>query len=180
MTQQSILVKQFEIIFRSHFSKVKFFIFMLLKSEADAEDLAQDVFLKLWNNFETWKDSEGKEGYIYTMAKNATLDFIKHKRHEDDYRDEQIREDSIKALFESEDPLSSIYFDEIQLILKLALEKFPERRRTIFKMSRFEDMSHQEIATALNIPVRAVEYQIYLSLQKLRKIIFILFFLYFF
>lgn len=179
MTEDTDLIKHFEKLFRTHFSKVKFFIFMLLKSEADAEDLAQDVFVKLWNNYETWRDNEGKEGYIYTIARNVTLDFIKHKRFEDDYRDEQIKESSIEELSLSEDPLNPIYYDEIQLILKLALEQFPERRRTIFKMSRFGGMSNQEIATALNISVRTVENQIYLSLLKLREIIFIFIFLYF-
>lgn len=179
MGQDPYLVQHFEKIFRTHFSRVKFFVFMLLKSEADAEDIAQDVFLKLWNNFETWRDNEGKDGYIYTLAKNLTLDFIKHKRFEDDYRDEQIKESLIKEVFEFEDPLNPIYCDEIRLIFKLALEQFPERRRTIFKMSRFEGMSNKEIATTLQISVRTVENQIYLSLQKLREIIFIFSFLYF-
>lgn len=46
---------------------------MFLKSEADAEDLAQDVFTKLWTNFETWQNNDGKEGYIYAMAKMLHL-----------------------------------------------------------------------------------------------------------
>ena len=62
MNQDHCLVEQFEMIFRAHFSSVKFFINMFLKSEADAEDLAQDVFTKLWTNFETWQ----KKG-IYTL-----------------------------------------------------------------------------------------------------------------
>lgn len=87
MNQDHYLVQQFEKIFRTHFSSVKYFINMILKSEADSEDLAQDVFIKLWNNFEAWKDNELTDGYIYTMAKNVTLDFIKHKRQEDNYRE---------------------------------------------------------------------------------------------
>lgn len=67
MNQDHCLVEQFEMIFRAHFSSVKFFINMFLKSEADAEDLAQDVFTKLWTNFETWQNNDGKEGYIYTL-----------------------------------------------------------------------------------------------------------------
>ena len=61
MNQDHCLVEQFEMIFRAHFSSVKFFINMFLKSEADAEDLAQDVFTKLWTNFETWQNNDGKE-----------------------------------------------------------------------------------------------------------------------
>lgn len=179
MNQELYLVNQFEEIFKAHFSTVKFFINMFLKSEADAEDLAQDVFIKLWSNFETWKNNDGKDGYIYTIAKNVTLDFIKHKRLEDIYRNEQIEQNAIKELFDSAEPLNSIYCNEIRLIIKMALERFPKRRKKIFEMSRLHDMSNQEIAIALHLSVRTVEHQIYLSLQDLRKIVFILFFLYF-
>lgn len=48
MSEDLCLVQDFEKIFRMHFSAVKSFIYMLLKSEADAEDIAQDVFIKLW------------------------------------------------------------------------------------------------------------------------------------
>lgn len=179
MNQDHCLVEQFEMIFRTHFSSVKFFINMFLKSEADAEDLAQDVFTKLWTNFETWQNNDGKEGYIYVMAKNVAFDFIKHKRLENDYREEQIKKSKIKDLLGLSDPLNSLYYKEIQLIIRMALENFPERRRKIFEMSRFNNMSNQEIALSLHLSVRTIEHQIYLSLQVLKRIILILFFLYF-
>ena len=179
MIQDRDLVQHFEIIFKAHYSSVKYFIFFLLKSEQDAEDLAQDVFTKLWSRPEIWNNNDATNGYIFTMAKNVTLDFIKHKRLEQNYRDEQIQEILIKELFVSEDPLYPIYRDEIQLILDLALNKLPKRRRIIFEMSRLDSMSNQEIASSLDISVRTVEHQIYLALHELKKIIFILFFFYF-
>ena len=145
----------------------------------EAEDLAQDVFTKLWTNFETWQNDDGKEGYIYAMAKNVAFDFIKHKRLENDYREEQIKKSTIKDLLGFSDPLNSLYYKEIQLIIRMALENFPERRRRIFEMSRFNNMSNQEIALSLHLSVRTIEHQIYLSLQVLKRIILILFFLYF-
>lgn len=177
MTQNLYLVQQFEEVFRTHFSAVKFFIYKFLKSEADAEDLAQDVFVRLWANFESWKDNDGKDGYIYTIAKNLTLDFIKRRKLENDFCDKQVHENSIQELSGLIDPLNTIYCSEILLILEMTLERFPNRRKKIFKMSRFDNMSNQEIATALQISVRTVEHQIYLSLQVLKKIIG--FFLYF-
>lgn len=168
----------FEKMFKTHFPKVKFFIFSLLKSEADAEDLAQDVFVKFLTNYQTWHNNGENEGYLYTLAKNITFDFIKHKKLENDYRDNQIQESLTKELF-IEDTLQSIYYDEVRLILELALERFPQRRRMIFQMSRFENMSNQEIAATLNISVRTVEHLIYLAIQELKKNIFILFFLHF-
>ena len=116
---------------------------------------------------------------IYTMAKNVAFDFIKHKRLENDYREEQIKKSKIKDLLGLSDPLNSLYYKEIQLIIRMALENFPERRRKIFEMSRFNNMSNQEIALSLHLSVRTIEHQIYLSLQVLKRIILILFFLYF-
>ena len=176
MNQDHCLVEQFEMIFRAHFSSVKFFINMFLKSEADAEDLAQDVFTKLWTNFETWQNNDGKEGYIYAMAKNVAFDFIKHKRLENDYREEQIKKSTIKDLLGFSDPLNSLYYKEMQLIIRMALENLPERRRRIFEMSRFENMSNNEIAEKLNISVRTVEHHIYLTLLEMKKISFLFFF----
>ena len=65
----------------------------------------------------------------------------------------------------------------MQLIIRMALENLPERRRRIFEMSRFNNMSNQEIALSLHLSVRTIEHQIYLSLQVLKRIILILFFL---
>lgn len=120
-----------------------------------------------------------KKGYIYAMAKNVAFDFIKHKRLENDYREEQIKKSTIKDLLGFSDPLNSLYYKEMQLIIRMALENFPERRRRIFEMSRFNNMSNQEIALSLHLSVRTIEHQIYLSLQVLKRIILILFFLYF-
>lgn len=61
----------------------------------------------------------------------------------------------------------------------MVLERLPEQRRKIFEMSRLKEMTNKEIAVALHLSVRTVEHQIYLTLQELRKIVFILFFLYF-
>ena len=137
----------------------------------EAEDLAQDVFTKLWTNFETWQNDDGKEGYIYAMAKNVAFDFIKHKRLENDYREEQIKKSTIKDLLGLSDPLNSLYYKEMQLIIRMTLENFPERRRRIFEMSRFEGLSHKEIADKLQIPLRTVEDHIYKTLTELRKVL---------
>ena len=110
------------------------------------------------------------------MAKNVAFDFIKHKRLENDYREEQIKKSTIKDLLGFSDPLNSLYYKEMQLIIRMALENFPERRRRIFEMSRFENMSNNEIAEKLNISVRTVEHHIYLTLLEMKKISFLFFF----
>ena len=67
------LARQFEIIFTTHYSAVKYFAINLLKSEEDAEDIIQDVFAKLWTQPEVWLENKDIGQYIYAMTKNTTF-----------------------------------------------------------------------------------------------------------
>ena len=57
------------------------------------------------------------------------------------------------------------------LVIRLTLEKMPERRRLIFDLSRFKELSYKEIAERLNISIRTVEHQVYLVLIELKKVL---------
>ena len=174
-----LLAKQFGMIFTEYYSVVKYFAFMLLKSEEDAKDITQDVFTKLWTKPELWTEVPNPTPYIYTLTKSTTLNFIKHKKVELAYQEKIIEKSLIDELFQSEDTLNPIYYKEAQLIIKLVLERLPEQRRMIFEMSRFKHMSNLEIAEKLNISKRTVEHHIYLTLLEMKKIIFFAFFLLF-
>lgn len=181
MNRDIRLEQQFDMVFKSYYSMVKHFALLLLKSEDDAGDIAQDVFTRLWAKPQIWQESTGIEKYIYAMTKHAVFDFLKHKRVERSYQQEQIDESLLKELSPSasDDILDNIYYKEMQLALQLAVEQFPKRRRLIFEMSRLREMSNLEIAEKLGISIRTVERQIYLSLIELKKIIYFLFFLHF-
>ena len=174
------LARQFEFIFTTHYSAVKYFAINLLKSEEDAEDIIQDVFAKLWTQPEVWLENKDIGQYIYAMTKNTTFNFIKRKRLEQSYQEQLSQKYLIEDLLKSEDTLDPIYYKEALLIIRLILDRLPERRRKVFEMSRINNMSNMEIAQALNISVRTVEHQIYLTLLEIKKTIFIAFFLCFF
>ena len=78
--------RNFEQLFTVMFPKVKSFAFKILKSEEDAEDIAQDVFVKLWNNEEAWSNRETLNSYLYTMVRNQIFNFLKHKTVESKYQ----------------------------------------------------------------------------------------------
>lgn len=149
-----LLAKQFGMIFTEYYSVVKYFAFMLLKSEEDAEDIAQDVFTKLWTQPEIWTKVPNLKPYVYTLTKSTTLNFIKHKKIELAYQEKVIEKSLIEELSQTEDPLNAIYYKEVKLIIQLTLDRLPEQRRKIFEMSRFENMSNNEIAEKLNISVQ--------------------------
>jgi len=159
--------RKFEQFFILTFPKVKAFAWKILHSEEDAEDIAQDIFVKLWDNPEIW------DSYIYTMARNQIYNFLKHQSVELNYQEKLSQENSPSYEFDMYDKL---YAKELQLLIKLTLDNMPEQRRKVFSMSRQRGMSNQEIADNLQLSVRTVERHIYLALQELKKVILIAFF----
>ena len=153
---------------------------MLVLQDETTEDIIQDVFAKLWTQPEVWLENKDIGQYIYAMTKNTTFNFIKRKRLEQSYQEQLSQKYLIEDLLKSEDTLDPIYYKEALLIIRLILDRLPERRRKVFEMSRINNMSNMEIAQALNISVRTVEHQIYLTLLEIKKTIFIAFFLCFF
>jgi RNA polymerase sigma-70 factor (ECF subfamily) len=170
--REDTVEKEFEKLFHAYFAPVKNFIAMLLKSEADAEDIAQDLFSKLWQQPDVWRGNSAIGAYVFKMAKNATFNHLKHRRTVKEYEDkifEQLSRIDLSRLID--EPLQPLYYDELRLLIYMGIEALPEKRRRIFLMSRLEERSNQEIADALGISVRTVEHQIYLSLTYLRKVL---------
>ncbi|WP_278717120.1 RNA polymerase sigma-70 factor [Bacteroides caecimuris] len=168
--------KKFEQFFILTFPKVKAFAWKLLHSEEDAEDIAQDIFVKLWNNPEMWENKETWDSYIYTVARNQIYNFLKHRSVELTYQETMSQEAAASFEFDTYDKL---YAKELQLLVKLSLDNMPEQRRKVFSMSRQQGMSNQEIADCLQLSIRTVERHIYLVLQELKKIILIALFFHF-
>ena len=168
--------EKFEQIFYEIFPKVKAFAWKILQSEEDAEDIAQDVFAKLSNTPETWEDKETWHNYIYTMTRNHIFNFLKHKAVEQKYQQQSEPEDY--NYYSTDDIHDQLYAKELQLLIKLTIDRMPEQRRKVFLMSRQEDMSHTEIAERLGISIRTVERHIYLALGELKEVLYLFFFIF--
>lgn len=166
----------FRLFFNRNYPKVKAFANKFLKSEADAEDLAQDIFIKLWENPEIWENCARADSYLYTVTRNRIFNIIKHRQVESSYKNYTASE---MRLFEADDidPHKLYRVKELELLVQMAVEQMPEQRRKIYLMSRKQNLSSAKIAEILGLSVRTVENHIYRALQDLRKItLFLLFF----
>ena len=171
---------RFEQFYAANFPRVKNFAKLLTKSEEDAEDIAQNIFLKLWTRPELLQDQETMTGYLYTVTRNEIFNLFKHQKVEQEYEDKVLKAQLLGELCDEDSSLlENLYYKEVLMLIRMTLSQLPDRRRRIFEMSRFNNMSNQEIALSLHLSVRTIEHQIYLSLQVLKRIILILFFLYF-
>ena len=163
---------KFQKFFTANFPKVKNLAQMLLKSEAEAEDVAQDVFCKLWLQPEIWLDTDKDlDNYLFILTRNIVLNIFKHQQIEQEYQDEVVERTFLYELTEKEEILNNVYYKEMLMIVQLTLEKMPKRRRLIFKLSRFKGLSHKEIADKLDVSIRTIEHQVYLALIELKKIL---------
>ena len=82
---------RFEQFYAANFPRVKNFAKLLTKSEEDAEDIAQNIFLKLWTRPELWQDQETMTGYLYTVTRNEIFNLFKHQKVEQEYEDKVLK-----------------------------------------------------------------------------------------
>ena len=158
--------KAYELIFISYYGKIKFFITGFIKSEEIAEELAQDIFLKLWENRASIDKTKSFGYFLYTMARNTTFNFLKHNLVHSTYVQRTKFDENLSL-----SPEEQVYADEIGLLVAMAVKKMPEQRRKIYELSREEGLPNEEIAKRLNISKKTVENQLSLALKELKQVV---------
>lgn len=166
-------MKVFDILFVEYFPKIKRFLGGFLDSEEEAEDLSQDVFVKLWQNRQALSCIENLNAYLYRMAKNTLYSYFERT-----LRIETTSVNTCRNLSSTEELEDILFVKELEDLINLAIERMPAQRKAIFILSRKEGLSNQDIATRLGISKRTVETHISTALSDLRKILplFLLFF----
>jgi len=158
--------KAYERVFIVYYRKIKFFINGFIKSEETAEELTQEIFLKLWEKRGSIDLNKSFGFFLYTMARNSTFNFLKHKLVHESYIAKSSFDDSLAL-----SPEELIYAKEIDLLIAMSVKKMPDQRRRIYELSRQEGLSNDEIASKLNISKKTVENQLSIALKELRKVI---------
>jgi RNA polymerase sigma-70 factor (ECF subfamily) len=155
----------FDTVFLSYFDKVRRFIAALVRSEEDAEDLAQDVFARLWTGREAIDTQSSFQSFLYTMSRNTAYNYLKHKLVETKYANGYLPREEVDT------PEQLAFAKEIELLTEMALCRMPEKRSEIYRLSRHAGLSNDEIAARLNLSRKTVENNLSLALKEIRKII---------
>jgi RNA polymerase sigma-70 factor (family 1) len=146
----------FRMIFHRYNKKFYPFILSLLKSEEDARDVIQDIFLKLWVQKDSLSAIENPGAWLRTLSSNAAYDFL---RKAATYQTKRM---NLQGLTEENPSEFWQKWDakETREILNEAIEKLPLRRRQIFKLSKIDGYSRKEIAEKLDISENTVRNQL--------------------
>lgn len=156
--------KGLELIFERYYKYLVVTAYKMLSDDHKARDLVQDVFFRFWEKRGTLNIQISLKAYLRKAVVNRVLDDIrKHKRH---IWDEQIVE--TQQMTESVTVLDHLETTDLQQVIDQAIASLPKRCRMVFSLSRFENMSHKEIAQELSISTKTIESQITKALKVLR------------
>ena len=146
--------------------KVYDFSLRFLKNEAEAEDVTQDIFLQVWDNRSLMGQVVSIRAYLFRMTRNTIFNrFKRSKMHLQYIRQSETREAELSV-----DPGRRITTEDLLEMIELAIENLPEQGRRVFKMSRYEHLSYNEIAERLGISPHTVQFHISEALSRLRKL----------
>ncbi len=156
--------KVFEQVFKSNFKALHAYAFTILKDEMVAEDIVQQVFYKLWERRAQTEITQSMSAYLYRMVYNDSLNFIKHQKVKAAHQSYAKH-----TMSEGTEHISKkLVAKELSGKIQVALNKLPEQCRTIFQMSRFEELKYKEIAEKLNLSVKTIENQMGKALKIMR------------
>jgi len=147
-----------------HSKKLFFFINAYTRNTLVTEELVQDVFIRLWKNRNNIKAGNSYTSYIYTIAKNLAIDFLRKKEIKP-VRFENVNKNELGNFYNAEVEIISI---EERTAIYRAIEKLSPRKKEVCKMHWFEKKTYKAIAEELKISVSAVEKNISAALSELR------------
>ena len=157
MTQQ-----EFKNLFESHFSQVRNYVFYRSGDVDIATDIAQETFLKIWEKQQAIQHDRIK-GLLFKVATDLYISYYRKEKRSFEFFSNYIFNNEFQS------PEDEMVFGQLKESYKKSLDKMNEKQRTVFLLSRAENLKYSEIAEMLGISVKAVEKRMKLALEHLRK-----------
>jgi RNA polymerase sigma-70 factor (ECF subfamily) len=155
---------RFGALFRHFYPELCGFVVQYVRSRAIAEELVQDLFLRLWERRESWEQEMPSRSYLYRAARNRAFDHLKRQR--------VVEREAFKLNDDEEnDPVVNVVLDaeDLRAALNRAIEELPPRTREVFVLSKRHGLTYPQIAKALTISVKTVETQMTRAFRILRE-----------
>jgi len=156
----------FKLIVRKYQERVYWQIRRVAKNHQDSEDIMQNVFLKVWNALDNFREDSGLYTWLYRIAFNETQTFLsrENKRRTSDM-DPPLFENSISVEGRNVSP------EEIESMLYRALDTLPEKQRLVFELKYFDDLKFDEVSEITGTSVGALKASYHLAAKKIEQFI---------
>ena len=154
----------FNTIFQVYYNDLVMFAYTFTRDNNEAEEIVQEVFVKLWIRHEDLKLESSLKSYLLKSVQNRCLDNIRHKKIKEKFAEMQS---DISLLVN--DTHNYILYSDLQKHIDQELDKMPVEIAQTFRLSRFAGLKNHEIAQKMNVSQRTVESWISKALQILQK-----------
>ena len=156
----------FESLFYFYSQRLIYFSRSFVSDKQIAEDIIQDLFVKIWQNRKNLDTSKSIKSYLYSAVKNESLKFLRDTKFE-------IKDDEKILTMHGNfnEPDKELECKELNEKIYSAINSLPEKCREIFIMNRFDHLKYREIAELLDISIKTVETQMGRALKKLKEIL---------
>lgn len=156
-------IEAFKEIFKYLNDNIYHFLVYKVHDSKVAEDILQDVFISFWENRRKLNKNKSVISYIYTIANNFALNYLRHQTIVHKYQlkyNQAESEISVHEILENK---------ELSEYINKAIERLSDKVKTVFLMSRIENLSYKEIAERLGISISTVESHIVKALKCIRE-----------
>jgi len=154
-------------LFHTYWDQIYSTALMFTKSPELSEDLSQDIFVRIWVKREQLAKIEQFDNFLFITARNLIFDHLRKKVFGGGYDDYFLEYFKDAALL----PDQRLEFKEFENTIREAIDKLPAQQQTAFRLSRFQGLSHEEIAHQMGISRQSVKSYIVRSIVSLRKMI---------
>ena len=154
----------FAVLVKQYSEKLYWKVRRIVLSHEDANDVLQNVFIKVWNNLQNFQGKSSLSTWLYRIAINESLDFLRKQKLADKVSaDEDV---SVASRLMSDE-----YFDgdEVQARLQEAVARLPEVQRMVFNLKYFEEMKYSEMSQILNTSEGALKASYHLAVKKITE-----------
>lgn len=159
--------KAFTTLMRYYQEKLYWHIRRLVVEHEDANDVLQNVFIKVWNNLEHFREDSKLFTWLYRIATNESLSFLEQRKRRTARSLEDEDGEQVAALKADRD------FDgrKLEWKLQLAIQKLPERQRVVFNLRYFDEMPYQQMSEILETSEGALKASYHHAVKKIEDFI---------
>jgi RNA polymerase sigma factor (sigma-70 family) len=162
-SNESTRNEAFNLLISKYQEKIYWHIRRLVIDHDDADDLVQEVFIKVWKSLAKFRNDSKLYTWIYRIATNECITFLNKKKQRNQTPLDEVSDELSESL------VASSYFngDKIQMKLQQALLTLPEKQRLIFNMKYYDDLKYDEISAILGTSVGALKASFHIAVKKI-------------
>lgn len=154
----------FGLLLEKYQQKIYWHVRRMVIDHDDADDVTQDIFVKVWRNLDKFREDSQLYTWLYRIATNECITFLNKKKKQNN-----VSLDDENSTYLAETLSGSQYFDgdKAQMKLQQALLTLPEKQRLVFNMKYFEDLKYDEISEIVGTSVGALKASYHLAVKKI-------------